>query len=90
MNTTPRIRTRIEVEPPHRTPGYLALVWVTEPPRAARRIWQIFTGQIQNVVYRAAQEYATAVVYWAARVKLATWLFHAACLMAGMKFEEEE
>ena len=28
--------------------------------------------------------------YWAARLKLATWLFHAACLMAGMKFEEEE
>ena len=63
MNTTPRIRTRIEVEPTHRFCGYLALVWVTEPPRGAWRIWQIFTGQIQNVVYRAAQEYAAAVVY---------------------------
>ena len=63
MNTPHRTRTRIEVEPTHRTPGYLALVWVTEPPRGAWRIWQIFTGQMQNVVYRAAEAYATAVVY---------------------------
>lgn len=35
MNTTHRIRTRIEVAPTNRFPGYLALVWVTEPPRGA-------------------------------------------------------
>lgn len=63
MNTTPRIRTRIEVEPTHRTPGYLALVWVMEPPRGAWRIWQIFIGPVQNVVYREAEAYASAVVY---------------------------
>ncbi len=62
MNTTHRIRTRIEVAPTNRFPGYLALVWVTTPGHGPQ-VYQVYCGPVQNVVYRAAQEYATAVVY---------------------------
>ena len=63
MNThRTRTRTRIEVAPTNCFPGYLALVWVTTPGHGPQ-VYQVYCGPVQNVVYRAAEAYATAVVY---------------------------